>query len=443
MRTNWQGLKCFIGSAVQGPNGNQAASLKWVVEVEPLELFAFKEHQDLLRTRLTGPLLRLIPQLTGLRLHVLWHRPMDFHGPDERPVLCPQARQRAGANGRQPNPDIRCRGCLQRRWKPALHPANQGRRFIGQCGATNFCACLQVDKVCPLTLVLQARVAPRSPSSHTAGRGSGNAPATPVQSVSDSSFATPGSAAQCMIGIQEEFFPTHGLTAFGVHPSGCLPPVNTLKRGHQTRLEPVSAAAFHDAVALARLILHDLESTAQARMARSGLDNALRRLNNTQTEAMRLRRELRWRLPDSLATSCTYIRQVEDDTKAGKLWQWQEDILTTAEIVNEGLTHFNDLVYTGGSTMIDGTCVYSYTGGQPQLSINLSFGWVNTSSGQPTTTGPAVGSVAYYMWDGVDDPNIFPDSWPLLGTSTWPCRTTHRTISLPYPTRTATMPHGR
>jgi len=51
-------------------------------------------------------------------------------------------------------------------------------------------------------------------------------------------------------------------------------------------------------VALVRLILHDLESTAQAQMACSGLDNALRRLNNTQTEATRLRGELRHRLPD-------------------------------------------------------------------------------------------------------------------------------------------------
>jgi two-component system response regulator YesN len=51
-------------------------------------------------------------------------------------------------------------------------------------------------------------------------------------------------------------------------------------------------------VALVRLILHDLESTAQARMARGRLENALRRLNNTQTEATRLRGELRHRLPD-------------------------------------------------------------------------------------------------------------------------------------------------
>jgi len=50
-------------------------------------------------------------------------------------------------------------------------------------------------------------------------------------------------------------------------------------------------------VALARLILHDLVSTAQAWMAQGGLDNALRRLNHTQTEAARLREELRRRLP--------------------------------------------------------------------------------------------------------------------------------------------------
>ena len=164
---------------------------------------------------------------------------MDFQEPGEIPVLCPRARQRAGAKGRQPK---RCQSCLQRRWKPALSPANQGRRFIGQCGATNFCARLQVDKVCPLTLVLQAKVVPhaspnRSPDSRT----------------------------------------------------GTVPP-------HAPK--SVSPAAFHHAVDLTRLILHDLESTARARMARSGLETALRRLNNTQTEATRLRGELRHRLPD-------------------------------------------------------------------------------------------------------------------------------------------------
>ena len=234
----------FDYTTAQGPSSNQAASLKSVAE--PSELFAFKECQDLFRTRLTEAILKLIPQLTGLRLHVLWHRPMDFHGPGEIPVLCPRARQsrKAGdAKNRQPNPDIRCRGCLQHRWKPALSPANQGRRFIGQCGVTNFCACLQVDKVCPLTLVLQARIASRSPSSHSVSQGRNS-----------------------------WYQATH---------AG----------------EPVSSSAFHDAVTLARLILHDLESAAQARMAKDKLGNALRRLKYTQTEAARLHGKLHRRLP--------------------------------------------------------------------------------------------------------------------------------------------------
>jgi AraC-like DNA-binding protein len=65
-------------------------------------------------------------------------------------------------------------------------------------------------------------------------------------------------------------------------------------------VEPVSPAAFHHAVALARLILHDLDSAAQARMARSELDSALRKLHHTQTEAARLPGELRHRLPGLL-----------------------------------------------------------------------------------------------------------------------------------------------
>ena len=80
-------------ATAQGPSGNQAASLKCAAEVEPSELFVFKECQDLLRTRLREPMLGLIPQLTGLRLHLLWHRPLDFHEPGEMPVLCPMPRQ--------------------------------------------------------------------------------------------------------------------------------------------------------------------------------------------------------------------------------------------------------------------------------------------------------------------------------------------------------------
>ena len=249
-------------ATAQGPSGYQAASLKWAAEVEPSELFVFKECQDLFRTRLREPLLRIFSQLTGLRLHVLWHRPLDFQGHGKKPVLCPMARQRAGTKGRQPK---RCGFCLRRRWKPALFPASQGRRFIGQCGATNFCACLLVDKVCPLTLVLQAKIVP---GSNQTGSWTLNPGVTASRQSADM--------------IREE----------------------SQRRSAEIPLrdygpwKPVSAAAFHDAVALVRLILHDLESTAQARKAQNGLENALRRLNNTQTEAVRLRGELRHWLPD-------------------------------------------------------------------------------------------------------------------------------------------------
>jgi AraC-like DNA-binding protein len=229
------------GATAEGPAGNQAAWLDWPAAVEPSDLFIFKECQDLFQTRLRGPLPRLITQLTGMRLHVFWHGPLDFQEAAAMPVLCPWARQRTSAKGPWPKC---CEFCLQRRWKPTLFPANQGRRFIGQCGATNFCACLQVGKVCPLTLVLQAAVTPRSPSSHKANQ-------------------------------------ERNIRFWAEHAG-----------------EPVSPAAFQHAVALARLILRELESAAQARMARSGLENALRSLNSSQAEAARLRDQLRHRLPD-------------------------------------------------------------------------------------------------------------------------------------------------
>ncbi len=271
MRTNWQGIKYFIGSATQGPSGNPAASLKWAAEAEPSELFAFKECQDLFRKRLREPMLRLIPQLTGLRLHVLWHRPLNFQGSAERPVLCPKARQRAGAHGRPPKC---CQSCLQRRWKPALSPANQGRRFIGQCGATNFCARLQVDNICPLTLVLQARVASRSPSSKCS-----------ADVLACDFWRRPATSTLNNTGRDAQLTRRRGRPRYFVNGPA------------------VSPAAFHDAVALVRLILHDLESTAQARMAGSRLENALRKLNHTQTEATRLRGGLHRRLPDFPAST--------------------------------------------------------------------------------------------------------------------------------------------
>ena len=136
-------------ATAQAPSGNQTPSLNSVAEVEPSELFAFKECQDLFRKQLTEPMIKLVAQLTGLCLHVLWHGPMDFQEPGAMPCLCPRARQRVGAKGQQLKC---CESCLQHRWKPALSPANQGRR--PGCKQSLFCAVFSRRSLGSLRLML-------------------------------------------------------------------------------------------------------------------------------------------------------------------------------------------------------------------------------------------------------------------------------------------------
>jgi len=257
------------------PSGNQAPSLKLAAEAEPPEFVAFKACQDLLRKCLTGPRLRLFAQLTGLRLHVLWHGPLHFQGPGGAPGLCQMARQRAAAKVRQLKC---CESCLRHSWKLTLRPADRGRQFIGECGITNFCGCLQVDNACLLTLVVQAKVV--SCSKRTCSRT-----INPGVAASQQSSTASGASLSCSDSaiIREE----------SQRRSAGTP----LRGDSSCKVESVSPAAFHDAVVLARLILHNLESTVQAWMAGSGLENALRRLNNTQIEAARPRGELRHPLP--------------------------------------------------------------------------------------------------------------------------------------------------
>ncbi|HVM59320.1 MAG TPA: AraC family transcriptional regulator [Verrucomicrobiae bacterium] len=196
-------------------------------EIGTSDPVAFKACQDLLRSRLTTPELQLVPQLTGIRLCVLWHRLSDFQRPGAVRVFCPTAVDRSG--GKQPWP-TRCESCMRRRWETIPSLASRGRRFLGRCGVTNFCATLHVDQLCPLTLILQARVASRFPGS-------------------------------CNVSQREG-------QPFVARRAG----------------KPASAAAFQHGVELTRLILHDLESTARAQIARNGLRNALHKLNNNVSE---------------------------------------------------------------------------------------------------------------------------------------------------------------
>lgn len=203
---------------------------------------AFKESQDLLRTRLTGPLVKLMFQLTGVRLHVLWHQPLDFSETSPVIIPCPKAHQAIGSSGQWHE---HCESCCQQRWKPALSRANHGRRFDGECGTANFCACLCVNNHHPLTLILQTRL-----------------------TTSTASFRSSGQSSDMSSQAQT--------------------PVETAA---------VAPAGWRNAVALTRLIAHDLETTARAQITSTGLEKTLLKLQCCQNEIERLHGQLRRLLP--------------------------------------------------------------------------------------------------------------------------------------------------
>lgn len=202
-----------------------------------------KECQELLNPRLNQPLRCLFRKLTGLRLHVLWHEPLEFLARDSAPVLCPTAIHR-GKQGR----DIpaHCQACLLRHWNPAVRAAGCTRAFPSQCGATNFWASLRIGEARPLTLVLQA---------------------LPADALARSSVAR----------LAQASLSQHSKPA----------PASPRSR----------AASFSGAVALLRNLLHDLETTVQASRLRRELEAALLRLKNLEAEDTRLRKELRQHAP--------------------------------------------------------------------------------------------------------------------------------------------------
>jgi AraC-like DNA-binding protein len=125
-------------------------------EPEAAQLLLLKKCQDLLKQRLSGPLEKLFVELTGLRLHVVWHEPLDFHQPKAHVVCCPAARRRREPNGQLP---AICRTCLEEHWPVTAQPAREGHRFVGACGLTNFCVSFHVGIVSHLlTLGLQAEI---------------------------------------------------------------------------------------------------------------------------------------------------------------------------------------------------------------------------------------------------------------------------------------------
>lgn len=127
------------------------------------QLISLRKCQDLLGQRLRGPTENLFHQLTGLRLHAVWHQPLKPHKPLDAVELCPAARTKDEATDR---PSAACRVCSQRFRAVVKSPALEEWRFVGQCGLTNVCAHIVAEGAgCPaVTLVLQAPIKRRGPA---------------------------------------------------------------------------------------------------------------------------------------------------------------------------------------------------------------------------------------------------------------------------------------
>ena len=115
-------------------------------------VFALAQCQNLLKQRLTRPLRDLFHKLTGLHLHVWWHEPSAELPPGDFPKPCPRARERPARKL-----PATCEACLRKRWQRAWTSQQPEQRFAGLCGSINYCACLKVLDLRPLTLLVQQR----------------------------------------------------------------------------------------------------------------------------------------------------------------------------------------------------------------------------------------------------------------------------------------------
>src|ERR1035441_4267995 len=124
----------------KGTNGSRAATTA----------LALEQYQRLLKRRLGKPLQDLFHQLTGLRLHLWWHKPGPELSPGAVRKLCPRLTQ-----GRAAKRAPACEECLRECWLPEWSSLQPEKRFTGHCGVTNYCACLKVHDHPVVTLLVQ------------------------------------------------------------------------------------------------------------------------------------------------------------------------------------------------------------------------------------------------------------------------------------------------
>jgi AraC-like DNA-binding protein len=136
-------------------SARRSASPRW--ESEAAELLLRKECQNLLKKRLREPIEKLLLELTGVRLDVIWHQPWHAHNhKSQAPLLCcPAEPTQRNQNRKLPGA---CTACLEELRKKFAQPSRREHRFVGPCGLTSFCISFNLGNASPLlTLRLQAQ----------------------------------------------------------------------------------------------------------------------------------------------------------------------------------------------------------------------------------------------------------------------------------------------
>jgi hypothetical protein len=96
---------------------------------------------------------------------------------------------------------------------------------------------------------------------------------------------------------------------------------------------------------------------------------------------------------------------------------WRQEAATArSELLKEYAEQFaNRELFVGGIFLNGSPGVYSFGSGSGILTANFTFSWVNPATGLPTS-GPAIASVQYYVWNGVVT-SLNLSAWTLVGTS--------------------------
>ncbi len=120
---------------------------------------------------------------------------------------------------------------------------------------------------------------------------------------------------------------------------------------------------------------------------------------------------------DSLFTSVQVAIGAIALTKTGEWSQAKEDAVNQSEAAAEIAEEDKLGLKSVGQTYLNGfSPVYDFSSGPATLSLNLTFSWVDSSTGLPTG-GVPVSAVQYYVFTGAAASLDLATDWTLIGTS--------------------------